>query len=225
MAACEYGCNNNKGGTYYGHLKPNGKGGWAFVSTEVYTKSYQYQKAGGGTGSGVMTVTVRTVEGYKSTQVMFRKGPEPAPAMTTGNGDQKNWWDKALKFNHDHREAIQLIGDAGENLNYGSTTLAGVCVAVTIGACAAGPAEILATIGKVGAVVSAASSVSQAIDSCEYGGGANCAHDVNGALFSTVEIAIPYLPKFVPSFVERAQEAYMSGDSSSLIHRLTKWMF
>ncbi|MFD9324052.1 hypothetical protein ACFWDQ_41585 [Streptomyces sp. NPDC060053] len=111
-----------------------------------------------------MTVTVRTVEGHESTQVMFRKGPEPAPVKNTGNDASQTLSDKGLEFNHDHRDAIQLIGDVGSAVNYGATGIAGVCIVVTMGACAAGPAEVLATMGKVGAVVSAVASVGQAVD-------------------------------------------------------------
>ncbi|MET8290089.1 hypothetical protein ABZV80_33460 [Streptomyces sp. NPDC005132] len=80
MTACEYGCSNGKGGTDYDHLKADGKGGWTYVSTQVYSQTFQYQKAGGGTGSGTMTVTVRTDGGHKSAQIVFKKGPDPKPA-------------------------------------------------------------------------------------------------------------------------------------------------
>ncbi|MFH0178728.1 RHS repeat domain-containing protein [Streptomyces cacaoi] len=225
ITACEYGCKNDKGGTDCDTLKADGKGGWKFVSTAVYTSTYQYKKAGGGTGTGVMTVTVRTVEGHESTKVMFRKGPDPAPVKNTGNDDSKTLLDKALEFNHDHRDEIQLIGDVGSGVNYSATGLAGVCMLVTMGACAAGPAEVLATMGKVGAMVGAVASVSQAVDSCTFDNGANCAHDVFGAAVSTIEIALPYIPSASARFVENAQEAYTAGDTSSIIHRLTKWMF
>ncbi|MEU2624620.1 RHS repeat-associated core domain-containing protein [Streptomyces sp. NPDC007157] len=84
VTACEYGCSNGKGGTDYDHLEANGKGGWTYVSTQVYSQSFQYQKVGGGTGSGTMTVTVHTVGGVKSATVVFKKGPDPKPKKDDG---------------------------------------------------------------------------------------------------------------------------------------------
>jgi hypothetical protein len=132
---------------------------------------------------------------------------------------------KILGFIHEHRSAIELIGDAGQFVNYTATGLAGACVVVTMGACAAGPAEGLATIGKIGAGVSAASAVLQAVDSCTSGSRSDCIHDGWGAASSTMEIAIPYLPSGGTRLVTRIQEAYTSGDNCSLIGRVTRWMF
>ncbi|MGW0874295.1 hypothetical protein ACWD3Z_27990 [Streptomyces sp. NPDC002740] len=216
---------NSKGGTDYDTLKPNGKGGWKFVSTTVYASPYQYQKAGGGTGTDVMTIAVRTVEGHESSKVIWREGPEPAPVKKTGNGDSKTLLNKGLEFNHDHRDAIQLIGDVGSGVNYGATGMAGVCMLVTMGPCAAGPAEVLATMGKVGAMVGAAASISQAVDSCTFDNGVNRARDVFGAAVSVIEIALQYVPSVSARFVDNVQEAYAAGDTSSIIHRLTKWTF
>ncbi|WP_393087748.1 RHS repeat-associated core domain-containing protein [Streptomyces sp. LN704] len=91
MTACEYGCSNGKGGTDYDHLKADGKGGWTYVSTQVYTQSFQYQKAGGGTGSGTMTVAIRTEAGHKTAQVVFKKGPDPKPERKDGSQCRSCW--------------------------------------------------------------------------------------------------------------------------------------
>ncbi|MGW0998323.1 RHS repeat-associated core domain-containing protein [Streptomyces sp. NPDC002523] len=84
ITQCEQGCKNG-GGTYHDHLEHNGNGGWTYHSTQTYSQTFQYQKQGGGTGSGTMTVTVRTDGGVKSTQIVFKKGPNPVPVMKGGN--------------------------------------------------------------------------------------------------------------------------------------------
>ncbi|MDH6521977.1 RHS repeat-associated protein [Streptomyces sp. SAI-135] len=76
---CERGCNDGNGGRYHDYMTPGPNGTWVYHSTQTYTQTFQYQKTGGGTGSGTMTVTVRTDGGVKSAQVVFKKGPDPAP--------------------------------------------------------------------------------------------------------------------------------------------------
>ncbi|MFI9549820.1 RHS repeat domain-containing protein [Streptomyces sp. NPDC052016] len=88
---CEHGCSDGKGGTYRDHLSPNGNGGWTYHSTQIYTQAFQYQKAGGGTGSGTMTVTIRTDGGHKSAQVVFKKGPDPKPQRKDGSQCRACW--------------------------------------------------------------------------------------------------------------------------------------
>ncbi|MGC8920616.1 RHS repeat domain-containing protein [Streptomyces sp. PG2] len=132
---------------------------------------------------------------------------------------------KILGFIHEHRNAIELIGDAGQAVNFTATGLAAACIAVSMGACVAGPAETLATVGKIGAGVAAASAGLQAVDSCTNGSNADCVHDGWGAATAVMEIAIPYLPTGGARLYTRAQEAYTSGDTRSLIGRVTRWMF
>ncbi|KPI17822.1 RHS repeat-associated core domain containing protein-containing protein [Actinobacteria bacterium OK074] len=129
------------------------------------------------------------------------------------------------RFIHEHRSAIEIIGDIGQGVNYGSTLIAAGCVAVTMGACAAGPAEVLATVGKIGAGVSAVSAGLQAVDSCTYGTGADCVHDSWGAVTATAEIALPYVPMRGQALANRIQDVYTSGDTTSVLARATRWMF
>ncbi|MET7486612.1 RHS repeat-associated core domain-containing protein [Streptomyces sp. NPDC005538] len=86
ITACEYGCSDGKGGTYRDHLSPNSNGTWTYHSTQTYSHGFVYQKAGGGQGSGTMTVTVRTDGGHYSTSVAFKKGPDPAPTKKGSDG-------------------------------------------------------------------------------------------------------------------------------------------
>ncbi|MEV5194721.1 RHS repeat-associated core domain-containing protein [Streptomyces clavifer] len=82
---CEQGCSDGKGGTYQSHMKMGPNGTWVYQSTQTYTQSFTYQKAGGGTGYGSMTVTVRTDGGHKSAQVQYKKGPAPKPKKDDGH--------------------------------------------------------------------------------------------------------------------------------------------
>ncbi|MFF5621051.1 RHS repeat-associated core domain-containing protein [[Kitasatospora] papulosa] len=129
------------------------------------------------------------------------------------------------KLIHDNRSTIELTGDVGQAVNWGSTGIAGLCLAVTLGACAAGPAEVLAIVGKVGAAVSAGAAVLIAIDSCANDEKTACIHDTFGAATAAAEIAIPYVPTGAFKLTERIQEAYTSGNNSGIIGRLTRWMF
>ncbi|MFG2387033.1 RHS repeat domain-containing protein [Streptomyces avermitilis] len=84
ITACEYGCSEG-GGTYYDHLEANGKGGWTYTSTAVYSTQVSYQQQGGGTGTGTMTFTVHTEAGRTTAKVAFKKGPNPVPVKKGGN--------------------------------------------------------------------------------------------------------------------------------------------
>ncbi|MEU2897600.1 RHS repeat-associated core domain-containing protein [Streptomyces sp. NPDC001273] len=82
---CERGCSDGKGGTYRDYMTMGPNGTWVYHSTQTYTQSFQYQKTGGGVGSGIMTVTIRTDAGHKSAQVVFKKGPDPKPKKDDGH--------------------------------------------------------------------------------------------------------------------------------------------
>ncbi|MCX4978526.1 hypothetical protein [Streptomyces sp. NBC_00620] len=69
---CEHGCSD---GRYRDHMTLGPNGTWVDHST----KTFRYQKAGGGTGSGTMTVPARTDGGHETAQVTFMKGPDPKP--------------------------------------------------------------------------------------------------------------------------------------------------
>ncbi|WP_438947818.1 RHS repeat-associated core domain-containing protein [Streptomyces triticisoli] len=60
------------------------KNGWDWSYTKTSTQTYT--KPGGGTGSSTMTVTVTRSGGRTSAQVVFKKGPDPAPATKGGCG-------------------------------------------------------------------------------------------------------------------------------------------
>ncbi|MGW5134182.1 RHS repeat-associated core domain-containing protein [Streptomyces sp. NPDC004135] len=58
--------------------------GWKWSYTKTYSQKFKYLTGNGGTGTGIMTTTVRTEVGHKSVQVVFKKGPEPKPAKNDG---------------------------------------------------------------------------------------------------------------------------------------------
>ncbi|MDQ0904036.1 RHS repeat-associated protein [Streptomyces canus] len=82
---CERGCNDGKGGRYHDYMTPGPNGTWVYHSTQTYTQTFQYEKPGGGTGSGSMTVTIRNDGGVKSAQIVFKKGPDPKPEARDGS--------------------------------------------------------------------------------------------------------------------------------------------
>ncbi|MFC4329515.1 RHS repeat-associated core domain-containing protein [Streptomyces andamanensis] len=81
---CETGCTDNKGNTVHVSVTL-GRDGWVYHSTKTYTQTFQYKTTSGGTGSGTMTVTVRTDGGHTSAQIVFKKGPEPKPQRRDGS--------------------------------------------------------------------------------------------------------------------------------------------
>ncbi|MFD8914763.1 RHS repeat domain-containing protein [Streptomyces sp. NPDC059575] len=78
ISGCEGWCSDGKGNTYRDWVTPSANG-WVYHSTKTYNQTFQYQKTGGGTGSGTMTVTVRTDGGHHSATILFKKGPDPKP--------------------------------------------------------------------------------------------------------------------------------------------------
>ncbi|MFF1967082.1 RHS repeat-associated core domain-containing protein [Streptomyces sp. NPDC058232] len=80
MTDCERGCSDGKGGTYQDSMTLGPNGTWVYHSTKTYTQKVQYEKTGGGIGSGTMTITVRTDGGVSTAKVEFKKGPDPKPA-------------------------------------------------------------------------------------------------------------------------------------------------
>ncbi|MGW0883771.1 RHS repeat-associated core domain-containing protein [Streptomyces sp. NPDC002671] len=154
-------------------------------------------------------------------QGCLHKGDSSASCIP--KGDDHN---AVLKYIHDNRDWIETAGDVGQAVNYTSTLAAAACVAVTEGACAAGPAEVLEVVGKVGAGVSAASSTLQAVDSCSYEGLSShaCFHDSFGAITSAAEIVLPFVPSRGQSMITKIQDRYL-GDGTDLLARATRWMF
>ncbi|MFH0180749.1 polymorphic toxin type 28 domain-containing protein [Streptomyces cacaoi] len=75
--ACETGCSNGHGGTDYDRLEANGKGGWTYVSTEIYHYSYP-------DGSS-LALTVTSSGGIVSYKVNFKTGPSPLPTVRYGS--------------------------------------------------------------------------------------------------------------------------------------------
>ncbi|MFF1446248.1 polymorphic toxin type 28 domain-containing protein [Streptomyces sp. NPDC058295] len=75
--ACETGCSNGHGGTDYDRLEANGKGGWTYVSTEIYHYSYP-------DGSS-LALTVTSSGGNVSYKVNFKTGPSPLPTVRYGS--------------------------------------------------------------------------------------------------------------------------------------------
>ncbi|WP_333738946.1 RHS repeat domain-containing protein [Streptomyces sp. IBSBF 2806] len=85
IVGCEQGCSDGKGGTYRSWATTGPGGGWTYHSTHTYTQSVTYQSAGGGTGHGTMTVTVRSDGGHKAAKIVFKKGPDPKPERRDGS--------------------------------------------------------------------------------------------------------------------------------------------
>ncbi|MCX5269370.1 hypothetical protein [Streptomyces sp. NBC_00199] len=83
LSGCEQGCSDGKGGTTRDWMTPSANG-WVYHSTDTYTQNVQFQTPGGGTGSGTMTITVRTDGGHKSAKITFQKGPDPKPERKDG---------------------------------------------------------------------------------------------------------------------------------------------
>lgn len=133
--------------------------------------------------------------------------------------------DKTFRFIHNNRSTIELVGDAGQAVNYGSTLAAGACTVITAGACATGVAEGLVVAGKIGAGVSAGSSLLQAVDSCHGGMSTACVHDGWGAVGSMAEIVVPFIPSFGSRVVFKVQDVNTAPNPSGLLYHLTKWMF
>jgi RHS repeat-associated protein len=87
VTLCEHGCSDGKGGTYRDHMRPGANGTWIYVNDTKSTQTFQYQKNGGGVGSGTMTITVHTEGGHVTAKVVFKKGPDPRPEKK----DQPRW--------------------------------------------------------------------------------------------------------------------------------------
>ncbi|WP_415924995.1 RHS repeat-associated core domain-containing protein [Streptomyces sp. AK04-3B] len=83
LSGCEQGCSDGKGGTTRDWMTPSANG-WVYHSTQTYTQTFKYQNAEGGTGSGTLTVTVRTDGSRTSAKVIFKRGPDPAPKKDDG---------------------------------------------------------------------------------------------------------------------------------------------
>ncbi|MFK0121322.1 RHS repeat domain-containing protein [Streptomyces sp. NPDC090994] len=75
---CERGCKDAAGNSYQVAVTPSANG-WVYHSTKTYTQNFEYQKNDGSTGSGTMTVTVRTDGGVSTAKITFKKGPDPKP--------------------------------------------------------------------------------------------------------------------------------------------------
>ncbi|MFC7918373.1 RHS repeat-associated core domain-containing protein, partial [Streptomyces sp. NPDC057386] len=82
---CDRGCNTGNGGRYHDWMTPGPNGTWVYHSTQTYSQSFQYEKAGGSTGSGTMTVTIHNDGGQFSAQVVFKRGPDPKPERRDGS--------------------------------------------------------------------------------------------------------------------------------------------
>ncbi|MEV6949363.1 RHS repeat-associated core domain-containing protein [Streptomyces sp. NPDC051172] len=183
---CENGCSDGKGGTYRSYMTMGPNGTWVYHSTRTYTQTIEYQTAGGGVGSGTMTVTVRTDGGVKSAMVVFKKGPDPKPKKD--DGQCHACW--AMGTNPSYDRNANDIPDAGKLATW-QKVVVGVAIAIdaaVVGApvvAAAGPeiataclanpagcAEVVAEIGTGGAAGGSMPSGSA------YGAAANAA---NGA--------------------------------------------
>ncbi|MGV9248760.1 RHS repeat domain-containing protein [Streptomyces sp. NPDC003710] len=184
---CELGCSDGKGGTYREWATPSAGGGWVFHSTKTYTTTVEYRASNGATGSGSMTITVRTDGGVKSAQIMFKKGPDPEPEKK----EQPRWNLLAGSYPVPaNQSAKDLLADRPKLATWQKVVLGvitGVAAAV-VGApvvAAAGPeittaclanpagcAEVVAEIGTGGAAGGSMPSGSA------YGGAASAA---NGA--------------------------------------------
>ncbi|GGS45176.1 hypothetical protein GCM10010238_38780 [Streptomyces griseoviridis] len=81
---CERGCKDAAGHSYQVAVTPS-RNGWVYHSTKEYTQKVHYTKKDGSTGTGTMTVTVRTDGGHMSTKVSFKAGPDPVPVKAGGN--------------------------------------------------------------------------------------------------------------------------------------------
>ncbi|MFF3412596.1 RHS repeat-associated core domain-containing protein [Streptomyces sp. NPDC002742] len=88
---CERGCSDGNGGSYHDYMAMGPNGTWVYHSSQTSTQTFQYQKVGGGTGTGIMTVTIRTDAGHKSAQVVFKKGPDPKPERRDGSQCRSCW--------------------------------------------------------------------------------------------------------------------------------------
>ncbi|WP_234343171.1 RHS repeat-associated core domain-containing protein [Streptomyces fulvoviolaceus] len=183
---CERGCSDGKGGTYHDYMTMGPNGTWVYHSTQTYTQTFQYQKTGGGIGSGSMTITVRTDGGHKSAQIVFKKGPDPKPKQDDGYcnacwamGTNPHYDPNA----HDLPDTPKL--KTWQKIVLGVVTVVAVAVVAAPVVAAVGPeisaaclanpagcAEVVAEIGTGGAAGGSMPSGSA------YGGAANAA---NGA--------------------------------------------
>ncbi|WP_308280835.1 RHS repeat-associated core domain-containing protein [Streptomyces barringtoniae] len=150
ITACEYGCSNGKGGTYYDHLEPNGKGGWTYHSTATYSSKTTIKGV-----SGTLTATVSTVGQDVSVRVVFMAGPKPKPKETVFHG-----WAMGTNPNYDPTAHDDWI-DRGklstlQKVLLGIVTVVGLAVAAApvaaegitaclaaAAACAEGAADLL----------------------------------------------------------------------------------
>ncbi|MFJ7242938.1 RHS repeat domain-containing protein [Streptomyces olivaceus] len=183
---CEFrGCSDGKGGTYRDYLTPGRTGGWTYHSTKTYTTTVQFRSSNGGTGSGTMTITVRTDGGVKSARVTFKKGPDPKPEQK----EQPRWNLLAGSYPVPaNQSAKDLLTDRPEAATW-QKVVVGVISAVAVAvvgapviaavgpeittACLANPAgcaEVVTEIGTGGAAGGSMPSGSA------YGGAANVAN-------------------------------------------------
>ena len=125
LSGCEQGCSDGKGGYYRDYETPGPNGTWVYHSTRTYTQTIQYQTAGGGVGSGTMTVTVRTDGGVKSARVVFKKGPDPKPKKDDGQCNA--CW--AMGTNPNYNPNAHDIPDTGKLATWQKVVL-GVAIAI-----------------------------------------------------------------------------------------------
>ncbi|MGW9030447.1 RHS repeat-associated core domain-containing protein [Streptomyces sp. NPDC055722] len=183
---CERGCSDGHGGTYHDYMTPGPNGTWKYHSTKTYTTTVQYRASNGTTGSGTMTITVRTDGGVKSATISFKAGPEPKPKKDDGYCNA--CW--AMGTNPHYDPNAHDLPDTGKLATWQKVVL-GVVSAVAVAvvgapvvaaagpeittACLANPAgcaEVVAEIGTGGAAGGSMPAGSA------YGGAANAA---NGA--------------------------------------------
>ncbi|MFJ9713415.1 RHS repeat domain-containing protein [Streptomyces sp. NPDC101234] len=133
ITACDRGCSDGKGGSYHDYMTMGPNGTWVYQTTKQYTQTFQYQKAGGGTGSGTMTVIVHTAAGHKSAQIVFRKGPDPKPQEKEGWTCKSCW---AMGTNPNYDPKAHDLPDTGKLATWQKVVL-GVVSAVAVAVVAA----------------------------------------------------------------------------------------
>ncbi|MFE7570848.1 RHS repeat-associated core domain-containing protein [Streptomyces sp. NPDC057539] len=183
---CERGCSDGKGGTYHDYMTMGAGGTWVYHSTKVYTQTFQYQKTGGGVGSGTMTVTVRTNGSHKSAQVVFKRGPDPKPKKDDGYCNA--CW--AMGTNPQYDPNANDLPDTGKLATWQKVVLgvitvvaAAVVVAPVVAAvgpeisaaCLANPAGCAGVVAEIGTGGAAGGSMPSG---AAHGGAANAANGV-----------------------------------------------
>ncbi|MER6442917.1 hypothetical protein ABT275_42450 [Streptomyces sp. NPDC001185] len=119
----------------------------------------------GGTGSGTMTVTVRTDAGRKSAQIVFKKGPDPKPERKDGRQCQSCWM---MGSNPYYDPNADDFPDTPKLATWQKVVLGAVCVVAV--AVAAAPVAVAVADGCLAAAPVCAAEIVEAATGGASGG-------------------------------------------------------